>query len=114
MSLKELQEIVTVKDVPPETTPSLREALSRPIETVGCYYFTPSLRTYAREVFDCAANRKGQGFWIQAEYGAGKTHFLAVATSLLTNPIQGIWDAVHDEELRQHYRAALSKRSSFR
>ena len=107
--LRELQEIVVVKPEPPETTPSLRDALGKVQSTVGCYYFTQSLAGVFKEVFDCAVNRKGQGFWIQAEYGAGKTHFLATMTLLLTCREQKLWECVHDSELRSQYRDALMK-----
>ncbi len=38
-----------------------------------------------KELLDTAVHRKGQGYWIRAEYGAGKTHFIAALTILLTN-----------------------------
>lgn len=111
--LKELQEIVAVKPEPPETTPSLRDALGKAEPTVGCYYFTQSLAGIFKEVFDCAANKKGQGFWVQAEYGAGKTHFLATMTLLLTRKEEELWNCVHDAELRNEYRDALTKLKLF-
>lgn len=107
--LKELQEIVVVKPEPPETTPALRDAIGKAQSTVGCYYFTQSLAGVFKEVFDCAVNRKGQGFWIQAEYGAGKTHFLATMTLLLASREPKLWECVHDVELRDQYRDALMK-----
>jgi len=111
--LKELQEIVAVKPERPQTTPLLRDALGKPDATVGCYYFTQSLTKIFAEVFDSAINKKGQGFWIQAEYGAGKTHFLATMTLLLTHKENGLWDSVHDAALRCQYRDALMKLKLF-
>lgn len=108
-TLKELHEVVVVKPEPPETTPSLRDALRKSTSTVSCYYFTPSLTNIFKEVFDSAVNRKGQGFWIQAEYGAGKTHFLAAMTLLLTGREHKVWDSVHDVELRSQYKGAIEK-----
>jgi len=112
-ALKELKQVVTVKPEPPQTTPSLRDALGKPDATVGCYYFTQSLASIFAEVFDCAVNRKGQGFWIQAEYGAGKTHFLATMTLLLKSQENQLWDNVHDADLRSQYRDALTKLKLF-
>lgn len=112
-ALKELKQVVTVKSEPPQTTPSLREALGRPGDTVGCYYFTQSLARIFAEVFDCVVNRKGQGFWIQAEYGAGKTHFLATMTLLLESQDCQLWDNVHDDDLRAQYRDAVAKLKLF-
>jgi len=107
--LKELQEIVAVKRERPQTTPFLREALTTPESTVGCYYFTASLARIFAEVFDSAVNRKGQGFWIQAEYGAGKTHFLATMTLLLSRREKDLWEGIHDSQLRGQYRDGLTK-----
>ena len=108
-ALKDIQDIVKVKPEAPETTPSLRDALRKAGATVDCYYFTASLRQVFKEIMDTAVNRKGQGFWIQAEYGAGKTHFLAALALLLSSEDREIWDHVHDEELRKEYQAALGK-----
>src|SRR3990172_9206943 len=112
-NLTELGLIVQPKSSEPETTPSLREALSKPDRTVDSYYITPSLRAILRELFDTAVNRKGQGYWIRAEYGAGKTHFIAYLTLLLTDGRDEVWNAVRDEEIRRHYQAPLSKQRLF-
>jgi hypothetical protein len=87
MDIRALDKIITVKPEP-QTTPSLAQAITRAkaCETVGDYHFTPSLRAHFQRVFECIVHRKGQGFWVQAEYGAGKTHFLGTLIDLL------IWD----------------------
>jgi hypothetical protein len=108
-ALKELSHIFQPKTEEPDTTPSLRGALSQPVKTIDSYYITPSLRALIKEILDTAVNQKGQGFWIRAEYGAGKTHFIAALTLLLTNREDAVWDAVHDAEIRRDYRGALSK-----
>ncbi len=107
-SLRELSKIIVVKPEP-DTTPSLQQLIqqARAPQTVSQYYFTPSIRSHFKRVFDCVANRKGQGFWVQAEYGAGKTHFLGTLMDLLVWPDS--WVALADEEIKKDYGAALSK-----
>jgi hypothetical protein len=87
MDIRALDRIITIKPEP-QTTPSLAQAITRAkaCETVSDYHFTPSLRAHFQRVFECIVHRNGQGFWVQAEYGAGKTHFLGTLIDLL------IWD----------------------
>jgi hypothetical protein len=107
-SLRELSRIVAVKPEP-ETTPSLPQLTQqdKACQTVAQYYFTPSLRAHFKKVFDCVINRKGQGFWVQAEYGAGKTHFLGTLMDLLVWPES--WASLTDEETQREYAGALAK-----
>lgn len=112
-SLKELGQIIQPKTSEPETTPSLRDALSHPARTIDSYYVTASIRAILKEIFDTATNRKGQGYWIRAEYGSGKTHFIAALTTLLTDRNDDVWNSLRDEETRRDYRAALSKLKLF-
>ncbi|WP_337287272.1 hypothetical protein [Candidatus Methylomirabilis sp.] len=111
-SLRELSRIITVKPEP-ETTPSLPQLIQKDkaCQTVSQYYFTPSLRSHFKKVFECVINRKGQGFWVQAEYGAGKTHFLGALMDLLVWPES--WTSLADEEIRKDYAGALSKTKLF-
>ncbi len=106
--LRELSKIITVKPEP-ETTPSLPQLIqeNKACQTVAQYYFTPSIRSHFKKVFDCVINRKGQGFWVQAEYGAGKTHFLGTLMDLLVWPES--WASLADEEIKNEYTGALSK-----
>jgi hypothetical protein len=76
---------------------------------VSDYHFTPSLRAHFQRVFECIVHRKGQGFWVQAEYGAGKTHFLGTLIDLLIWDDANVWDAVRDAEIKSDYAAALAK-----
>src|SRR6266403_5685911 len=101
MDIRELDRIIAVKPEP-QTTPSLAQAITRTKarETVADYHFTPSLRAHFKRVFDCIVHRKGQGFWVQAEYGAGKTHFLAALVDLLMWRELELWKSFHDEELK--------------
>jgi hypothetical protein len=102
--LAPLRELIILKAKRPETTLSLVEALRKPAETVETYIFTDSIRAYFNQIFAEVVAERGQAFWIQAEYGAGKTHFLGTLASLLgeqPNAVeQEIWDAVSDPEIQ--------------
>ena len=114
MSIRALDRIIAIKPEP-QTTPSLVQAITRAKarETVGDYHFTPSLRAHFQRVFDCIVHRKGQGFWVQAEYGAGKTHFLGALIDLLIWRDADVWGAVRDTEVKSDYAAALAKVKMF-
>src|SRR5712691_10658638 len=114
MDIRELDRIIAVKPEP-QTTPSLAQAITRTKarETVDDYHFTPSLRAHFQRVFDCIVHRKGQGFWVQAEYGAGKTHFLGTLIDLLIWGDAAVWDAVRDVEIKNDYAVALAKVKMF-
>jgi hypothetical protein len=102
--LAPLQELIIPKAKRPETTLSLVEALRKPVETVETYIFTDSIRAYFNQVFEEVIAERGQAYWIQAEYGAGKTHFLGTLASLLGEQPdaieQNIWNAVSDREIQ--------------
>ncbi len=104
--LAPLWELIIPKDKRPETTLSLLEALRKPVETVETYIFTDSIRAYFNQIFEEVVAERGQAFWIQAEYGAGKTHFLGTLASLLGEQPdaveQKIWDTVSDTEIQNH------------
>jgi len=107
---RELDKIIAVKPEP-ETTPSLAKLIQqgKAAQTVSQYYFTPSLRAHFKRIFDCVVNAKGQGFWIQAEYGAGKTHFQGTLIDLLVWKADEVWCSLTDEELKHDYHDALEK-----
>lgn len=109
--MRELAKILSVKPEP-ETTPSLSDIIqqAKAAQTVSEYLFTPALREHARRIFDCVVHGKGQGFWVQAEYGAGKTHFLGAVVDLL---VWQAWDKLRDQELKSEYSGALSKTKWF-
>jgi hypothetical protein len=102
----QLDRIIAVKPEP-QTTPSLAQAITRAKarETVADYRFTPSLRAHFKRVFDCIVHRKGQGFWVQAEYGAGMTHLLGALIDLLVWRDADVWDALRDAEIKSEYAA---------
>jgi len=115
VSLPPLSSILTLK-LEPQTTPALNQIILREEarDTVGNYLFTPTLRTHAKRIFDCAVHAKGQGFWVQAEYGAGKTALLGTVLSLLLwGEEKKVWEVLRDKELRADYEHALSKRKYF-
>lgn len=113
VSLKELGRIIQPKAHEPDTTPSLRDALTKPLQTVESYYITPSLRAIFKEVLETVVHRKGQGYWIRAEYGAGKTHFIATLSLLLTNRDPAVWNALHSEEIRRDFTGPVAKTKLF-
>ena len=114
-SLPKLSSILTLKPEP-LTTPTLSQIIQREQaqETVSNYLFTPSLRSHAKKVFECAVHSKGQGFWVQAEYGAGKTALLGTLLSLLMwGQEEKVWQVLRDQELRDEYEHAISKLKLF-
>jgi len=112
--MRELAKIITVKPEP-ETTPSLTDIIQKEkaAKTVSEYKITTALRGHFKRIFDCVVNRKGQGFWVQAEYGAGKTHFLGALVDLLVWRDVAVWEQLRDDELKGEYSGALSKRRWF-
>jgi hypothetical protein len=113
-ALREISKIVALKSEP-ETTPTLAKLIrgENARKTVADYHFTSSLREHFKRVFDCVVNTKGQGFWAQAEYGAGKTHFLGTLIDLLVWREDNPWDFLTDEEIKSEYAGALSKVKMF-
>ncbi len=89
----------------PETTLDLSSSVARPEATVGTYIFTDAIRHHVEGIFERVVQGKGQGFWIQAEYGAGKTHLLATLTCLLSGS-DTVWERVRDDVVRR-YRSRL-------
>ena len=104
MSLLPLADLV-VRKPRPETTLALIPAYwDHGREMVESYIFTDTIRQYFTQILESVATGTGQGFWVQAEYGAGKTHFLTVLAALIANGQDGLWDAVHNEEIRNYRR----------
>jgi len=98
MSLRERSRLIEPKPEP-QTTPSLAQLIERSNAKacVSEYYTTPALRDHLKRVFECVVHRKGQGFWVQAEYGAGKTHFLGVLINLLMWRDLDLWQQLRDQ-----------------
>ena len=112
--MRELGKIITVKPEP-ETTPSLTDIIQKEkaIQTVSEYRVTTALSGHFKRIFDCVINDKGQGFWVQAEYGAGKTHFIGALVDLLVWQELRVWEHLRDDELKKDYAGALSKKKWF-
>ena len=110
MALRQLSKLVSLKPEP-QTTPSLSLYVQKDKakECVSAYYLTPSLRAHFKKIFERVVHRQGQGFWVQAEYGAGKTHFLATLVDLLMWQELGVWNDLRDEEVKKEYEGPLSK-----
>ncbi|MEA1964415.1 MAG: hypothetical protein U9O41_04710 [Candidatus Aerophobetes bacterium] len=92
----------------PEGTILLSRAIGTPEKTVNTYRFTPNIRGWIEEILEKVSTGRGGGYWVQAEYGAGKTHFLAVLTCLLMDTSKELWDKVKDEEIK-NFRHRLEK-----
>ena len=114
MALLELSKLISLKPEP-QTTPSLALYIQKDKakECVSEYHLTPALRAHFKRILESVVHRQGQGFWVQAEYGAGKTHFLAALVDLLMWRELDLWSSLRDEELRNEYAAALSKVKMF-
>jgi hypothetical protein len=112
--MRELNKIIKLKPEP-DLTPTLQKIIEPDVacQTVSDYLFTASIRAQFKRIFDCVVNDKGQGFWLQAEYGAGKTHFLGTLVDLLAWRDRKVWDHLSDEEISKDYSGALSKRKWF-
>lgn len=84
----------------PETTILLSRAIGTSEKTVSTYRFTPNIRGWIEEILEKVSTGRGGGYWVQAEYGAGKTHFLAALTCLLMDTSKDLWDKITDEEIK--------------
>lgn len=110
--LRKINELITVKDVGETTLSLLREIKFRPQETVKNYIFTDSIREHFERIFDNVISGRGGGFWVQAEYGAGKTHFIATLSCLLMDGSETLWNLVQDPEIR-NYRFKMAQMKLF-
>jgi hypothetical protein len=68
------------------------------LETLDEFFIDP-VRSYLNRIFEKIALGEGQGFWVQAEFGVGKSHLLA-ATSVLAVGGPTAWDraALREDE----------------
>ncbi len=81
-------------------------------ETVRLYYFAKTLKTAFEEILLSFAEPMGRGFWLTAEYGVGKSHFLATLACLLADNSDAVWNSVHEEDIR-NYRFKFERRRLF-
>lgn len=97
-----IRDLVVQKPRPKTTLsllPSFREDAQ---QTVESYIFTDTIRSHFETILDTVARGVGQGIWVQAEYGAGKTHFLATLASLLADSSGALWEKVTDEAISRY------------
>lgn len=66
------------------------------LETLDEFYIDP-VRAYLNRILEKIAEGEGQGFWVQAEFGVGKSHLLA-ATSVLAFGGPAAWERVRQRE----------------
>lgn len=95
-------DLIIPKKVGETTLSLLREIQQHPKETVETYIFTDSIREHFETILDSVASGRGGGFWVQAEYGAGKTHFIATLACLLMDTSEALWSLVRDQEIRNY------------
>lgn len=106
-----LKELIKIKKRP-NSCISLPLAIKNPIETVKTYVFTDSIRSNIAEILESAASGNGRGYWIVAEYGAGKTHLESTVKCVLTSTDEKIWNEVQDNEIRT-YKSRLQNNRLF-
>lgn len=97
-----IQDLISPKPEP-KLTPSLVPAFrANAREMVETYVFTDTIRAHFDAILEPVATGHGQAFWVQAEYGAGKTHFLVTLAALLANTADDtLWQLVQDGHIRQ-------------
>jgi hypothetical protein len=66
------------------------------LETLDEFFLDP-VRGYLSRIFERIAEGEGQGFWVQAEFGVGKSHLLA-ATAVMAVGGSSAWDKVRERE----------------
>ena len=66
------------------------------LETLDELYIDP-VRSYLNRIFETIAAGTGQGFWVQAEFGVGKSHLMA-ATAVLAVGGPAAWDRAKQRE----------------
>jgi len=66
------------------------------LETLDEFLIDP-VRNYLHRILEKVADGTGQGYWVQAEFGVGKSHLLAVASALVVGG-PGAWDRVKKRE----------------
>lgn len=81
-----------------ERTESKRRNRVR-LETLDEFFIDP-VRAYLNRIFEKVADGEGQGFWVQAEFGVGKSHLIA-ATAVLAVGGSAAWDRVKEREEKE-------------
>jgi hypothetical protein len=105
-----LRDLIVQKPRPETTLSLIRSFRQQAAAMVEDYVFTDTIRNHFLRILETVATGQGQGFWVQAEYGAGKTHFLAALAALLANTSEDFWKLAPDDEVRQYARRLHSTR----
>ena len=105
-----ISKLITVVPERPETTISLIQALQRADSTVRTYFFTPTIEEVFEKILDAVASGQGCGYWVQAEYGAGKTHFLAALSCLLLDTSESLWNLIKNDSVKNCRHRLIDKR----
>ncbi|HPQ15038.1 MAG TPA: hypothetical protein PLP04_07415, partial [Bryobacteraceae bacterium] len=66
------------------------------LETLDEFFVDP-VRGYLNRIFERVAENEGQGWWLQAEFGVGKSHLLAV-TAILAIGGEPAWEHIKKRE----------------
>lgn len=105
-----LADLIVKKKQPLLTLDLFDSYQNHPDETVETYIFTDSIRHHAEQIFESVSRGAGQGFWVQAEYGTGKTHFLATLAALLSETTDELWSKVSDPDIRRYQKRLMNAR----
>ena len=109
-----LRDIIAPKSEKPNLVENIHEALNDPARTLRDYLFTPSIRGYFDRLFGDVKEGRGGGYWVQAEYGGGKTHFLSTLLCLLgevgDDKEAEIWANVGDNDMREQWETVVRPR----
>jgi len=113
-----LKEIIAPKPHRPNLVENIREALADPVRTLRDYLFTPGIAGYFERFFRDVKEGRGGGYWVQAEYGGGKTHFLSALLCLLgesgDETEAEVWSNVSHPELRETWEKVIRPRRLLR
>lgn len=109
-----LGSIVRPKTERPNLVENIQAALENPVRTLREYLFTAGIHGYFERIFQDMQEGHGGGYWVQAEYGGGKTHFLSSLLCLLgeidATQREVVWNAVSDADLRASWQRVVMPR----
>ena len=109
-----LSEIVKPKPARPNLVENIQDALANPARTLRDYLFTPGIRGHFERIFQDLKDGRGGGYWVQAEYGGGKTHFLSTLLCLLgeagDESEELVWQNVSEGDVRRDWEGVVRHR----
>ncbi|MGH7860700.1 MAG: hypothetical protein ACREOS_00520, partial [Candidatus Dormibacteraceae bacterium] len=115
-TLRPLRDLIEPRPSRPETVLTLAKAVTDPLGTIEAFELPPSVKKHFESVLDAVADGRGRTFWVQSEYGGGKTHFIAALTALLTpstaedDRAARVWAAVNDADVRGRAHEFVNRR----